>query len=474
MFLRLLIIGFLGITSLLSARANYSYILTLSPDLHRLNIQINIPNTLPRVFTSGSVDGKYFIENVRLSSRSGDKRLQTYNGKIYPGDVLLPATLSYDVDLTVPSENIDDYGSAVVLEPGMFFWRPGHLNDADSVVVQLKLPDGMKASVPWKPLGRNRYLYQATPADWPGKSAFGFLDVDSVRVAGSRLYIANPNPDIPVDMNKMKRWLKQAATSVADIYGAYPVKNIQILLSPRRRAREAVPFAQVIRNGGVCIQFFIDPRRPLKEFVNDWTATHELSHALLPFVDRNQAWLSEGMATYYQYVLMIRDGRLSPQKGWERILSGFKRGQSGANSQSLEKTTAEMYGSHSFRNVYWSGAAMMLRADLRLRQLSHNSYSLDDVLARVLPLLSGGQREWGGLELMQEFDRISRTSVFMDIYNRYVPGGRFPVDAALLSKLGIIETGGKVNFNDSAQDAAIRRSIVSPRDARRPRATKPR
>ena len=474
MFLRLLIIGFLGFLSVLNARPNYSYLLTFSPDLKRLSVQVRTYNTLPVVFTSGNVDGKYFIENIRLSSRSGDRRLQTYNGKIYPGDVLLPATLSYDVDLTVPSENIDDYGSAVVLEPGIFFWRPAYLNDADSVVVQLNLPDGMNASVPWKPLGVNRYLYQATPADWPGQSAFGYMDVDSVRVAGSRLYIANPNTDIPVDMNKMKRWLKQAANSVAAIYGTYPVRNIQILLSPRRRAWEAVPFAQVIRNGGVCIQFFIDPRRPLKEFVNDWTATHELSHALLPFVDRDQAWLSEGLATYYQYILMIRDGRLSPKKGWERILSGFKRGQTEENNQSLEKTTAEMYGNHSFRNVYWSGAAMMLRADLRLRQLSKNSYSLDDVLAGVQPLLSGSQREWSGVELMQEFDRISKTSVFMDIYNRYVPTGRFPVDADLLGKLGIVEAGKKIIFNDSAQDAGIRRSIVSPRDARRPRATKQR
>ena len=117
---------------------------------------------------------------------------------------------------------------------------------------------------------------------------------------------------------------------------------------------------------------------------------------------------------------------------------------------------------------------MMLRADLRLRQISKNNYSLDDVLARVQPLLSGSQREWSGVELMREFDRISQTSVFMDIYNRYVPTGRFPVDAGLLGKLGIIEAGEKIIFNDSAQDAGIRRSIVSPRDALRPRATKQR
>jgi len=237
-------------------------------------------------------------------------------------------------------------------------------------------------------------------------------------------------------------------------------------------SREAVPFAQVVRNGGVCVEFFIDAARPLKEFITDWTATHELSHSLLPFVVREQAWLSEGMATYYQYILMARDGRLTPQQAWTRILKGFKKGRAGASRKNLEQTAADMSAMHSFHNVYWSGAAMMLRADVRLRQISNNNFSLDDILKQVQPFLKGSQEEWSGMEMMQLFDRFSGTTVFMDIYNRYVPGSRFPVDAAFLEKMGIIEDRNGIHLKDNAPASAIRRAILSPHGARRPPAVR--
>jgi len=449
--------------SLLNASPNYSYTIRLSQDLRRMFVRIDIRKTIPLVFTSGNSDGKYFIDNIRVSSVQGNWGLQTYNGKFYPRNITLPAKISYEVDLNIPSEDIKTFDQAIVVDPGVYFWRPEYMDNEDSLVIHLELPNGMHASVPWDPIEDDGYLYQQTPLDWPGLSAFGRFPVDTVQAAGTVLHIANPNSKIHVNQKKMRSWLRQATKSVAGVYGQFPIKNIQILLMPVNHAREAVPFAMVIRNGGVCVEFFIDASRPLNEFVDDWTATHELSHSLLPFVDRNQAWLSEGMATYYQYVLMARDGRLTHRQAWERILSGFDRGRSGAIGESLEKTSADMSNFHSFRNVYWSGAAMMLRADNRLRQLSNNKYTLDDVLKAVQLILEGHQSEWSGMEMMQLFDRISGTTVFMNIYNRYVQSGPFPADDKLLRQLGIVQSAGKIRFNDNAPAAAIRKAIVSPR-----------
>ena len=465
-----LLIFCLVCTTLLPARPNYAYFIRLSQDLKRVFVKIEIRKTRPLVFTSGTSDGKYYIENIRVKSKNGKWKLDTYDGLFYPGNISLPATISYEVDLTVPSEDINRLKQSVVIDPGVYFWRPAYMDDADSLVIHLQLPAGMHASVPWAPLPNGAYLYQATPPDWPGFSAFGRFDVYTVNSAGVALHIANPRTNMPVSPKKMKRWLKQAAASVAGVYGRFPIKDIQVLLIPIGHSREAVPFAQVVRNGGVCVEFFIDASRPLKEFITDWTATHELSHSLLPFVIREQAWLSEGMATYYQYILMARDGRLTPQQAWTRILKGFKRGIAGADGKSLQQTAADMSAVHSFRNVYWSGAAMMLRADVRLRRISNNNFSLDDVLARIQPFLKGSQAEWSGMEMMQLFDRFSGTTVFMDIYNRYVPSGRFPVDAAFLKDLGIIEDENGVHLNNNAPNAGIRRALLSPHGGRRPRA----
>lgn len=53
-------------------------------------------------------------------------------------------------------------------------------------------------------------------------------------------------------------------------------------------------------------------RATTSELSRDWTATHELSHMLLPYVASRDRWLSESLASYYQNVLRARDGRLAP------------------------------------------------------------------------------------------------------------------------------------------------------------------
>ena len=63
----------------------------------------------------------------------------------------------------------------------------------------------------------------------------------------------------------------------------------------------------------------MDPDRPLDDLRTDWTATHEFSHLLLPYVSRRDRWLSEGLASYYQNVLRARDGRLSETDAWRKL-----------------------------------------------------------------------------------------------------------------------------------------------------------
>ena len=68
-------------------------------------------------------------------------------------------------------------------------------------------------------------------------------------------------------------------------------------LLPVGKRSEPVPFGRVIRDGGETIELFVNPDQPMSSFYEDWTATHELSHMLLPYVARRDAWLSEGFAS---------------------------------------------------------------------------------------------------------------------------------------------------------------------------------
>ena len=127
-----------------------------------------------------------------------------------------------------------------------------------------------------------------------------------------------------------------------------------------------------MRGGGVAAEFFVDETRSLDSFREDWTAAHELSHMLLPFVTRNDRWLSEGLASYYQNVLRARDGRLSEEQAWQKLHSGFERGRAGSGSSSEAKASSSGWG--SIMHIYWSGAAIMLMADSELRMLSDSPY----------------------------------------------------------------------------------------------------
>jgi hypothetical protein len=69
-----------------------------------------------------------------------------------------------------------------------------------------------------------------------------------------------------------------------------------------------VHFGQSIRGQGNALELLVDPTRPAAEFADDWTAVHELSHLMHPYLGDRGTWLAEGLATYYQNVLRRAPG----------------------------------------------------------------------------------------------------------------------------------------------------------------------
>src|SRR5690606_12588924 len=69
---------------------------------------------------------------------------------------------------------------------------------------------------------------------------------------------------------------------------------------------------------GQHVHFHVDPRHPPEAFRGDWTAPHELSHLILPYLGRPAAWFAEGFASYMQYQVMIAMGLLSEAEAGER------------------------------------------------------------------------------------------------------------------------------------------------------------
>jgi predicted metalloprotease with PDZ domain len=224
------------------------------------------------------------------------------------------------------------------------------------------------------------------------------------------------------------------------------------------KQNEPVPWAHVIRGGGVAAEFFVDETRSLEEFRGDWTATHELSHMLLPMVSSRDRWLSEGLASYYQNVLRGRDGRLEEAAAWQKLHAGFERGKRATKGGSLARATRSGWG--AIMRVYWSGAAIFLKADTQLRILSEGKQSLDTVLAAFHNCCQDSSRNWRARELFAEFDRISGFRVFAELYDLHVPDDEFPDMTETYAKLGLVPGKRNVELDSSAPWSQVRRDIM--------------
>jgi hypothetical protein len=372
--------------------------------------------------------------------------------------------VSWRVNLTNTTE-AGDYRLALRLEDAiltagnLWFWRD---DDLRPIRVDVDLPEQAALSVPWKERvdssGKTYYLPGRTPFSWSSKLAIGYFKIRRIPVGGTGLRLAVLGDTGSKRPEDFATWIDEAAQSVASVYGRFPQSQPQVLVVAVGRQRDAVPWARMIRGGGAAVEFFVDPGRPFSEFREDWTATHELSHMLLPYVSSRDRWLSEGMASYYQNVLRSRDGRLSEEQAWQKLDAGFERGKRATQGGSLAR--ASRSGRSSTMRVYWGGAAIMLKADAQLRAISQGRHSLDSALESLHDCCFEEGKTWRAKHLFAELDRLTTHDVFTMLYNEHALDDAFPDVDRTYSKLGVVRKSGSISLDPRAPWERIRDSIM--------------
>jgi hypothetical protein len=258
--------------------------------------------------------------------------------------------------------------------------------------------------------------------------------------------------------------------AVTSLYGRFPVSEVQLLVIPGARGNDPVPFAYVLRGGAPAAHFFINQRRPASEFLTDWSAVHELSHLLLPYIRPEDAWLSEGVASYYQHVLRARSGMIAAAQAWQDLHIAFRRGGKSLPHVTLADATERMYRNGAFMRVYWEGAAIMLLADQRLRSRTDGRQSLDSALQRLHECCLSPEVGWQASEVFAKLDELTGTTVFRELYETHVGTEGFPDLTEVYGMLGLrVEAGSeKIELEDDAPQARIREAITAaPKSASR-------
>ncbi len=383
--------------------------------------------------------------------------------------------LRYHVDLTAaagaePLSRQLAPGS-IAVSPTVWLWRP-RLRDDDQVLARFKLPDGMRVAVPWKPArgAASEFVFGPSPQSGSAIAVIGSFESQRRMLGETEIRVALLGRQSK-SISALADWVRDAAGNVSLAYGRFPVDFLSVLLIPvSDRAwgtHSAVPFGRVVRDGGASVELIIDPTRPLAEFYTQWAPTHEFAHLMLPYLAREQRWVAEGFASYYQNVLLTRAGHYSESLGWQRLLEGFERGRD--SMPTLSPNAASASSEHSTRmKIYWSGAALALLADVALRQRSGNRESLDSVLNELQRCCLPSSRTWSGPELFAQLDSFVHEPLFASLYSRHADNAGFPDVMPLLEQLGIIVDGAEVRLSDAAPLAAIRRSIFAPGQGRKP------
>jgi hypothetical protein len=452
-----------------AAERVHKYTVAIDPELSTLSVRACFDGVAPPALSAESLDAILALMDIRVENSR--KSIQP-SGSVSLKSVPENGCVRYQVNVSQPirqhdrtGDKIHHIGKDLLTSVGIWLWRPETLAADEDIEITFVVPEGVAVSAPWRPValsaGRAVFRTGRSPYDWPASVAFGRFMEREVRVGGARLRLTVLDGTPAADVEQMRAWIQDSAQMVADLYGRFPQTQVQILIAPGARGNEPTPWAYVVRGGSPAVHFFINQRRPMQEFFDDWTAVHELSHLLLPYINADDIWLSEGVATYYQNVLRARAGRMTAVEAWQRLHAGFIRGMESAPGLTLAQATEGMYRDGTYMRVYWEGAAMLLIADVRLRQLTAGKQSLDTALAALNECCGETNRAWSARELFDKLDELTGIAVFGEVYDQQVTSRNFPDLAQTYRALGITIGATGLVLSTGSSESRLRNAIMA-------------
>ena len=226
---------------------------------------------------------------------------------------------------------------------------------------------------------------------------------------------------------RLTQWISETVTSVEGLVAPYPF-DVHITFYRAEPNGSPVPWANTVRSRRQGVNFHVDPDAGVEALFEDWTAAHELSHLLIPWVGRGNAWFAEGFASYMQYQVMHAMHVIDDAQMMERYRSKIEQAQRQYDLHDLPFVDAagELVARRQYPTMYWGGALYFLRVDQRLQQ---SGSSLLEVLRRFVECCRTRTRGFEGL--LAELDRIAEVPLFSEQLAIMRTRSGFPDDSGI-------------------------------------------
>lgn len=357
------------------------------------------------------------------------------------------------------------HNGALELKLNRVLLRPDDAAHPRRTRLHFSIPAGMSVSAPGRRLAANdgqvSFELLERPAQWPGTIAIGRLEQHLIEAGGAHIRLSIVGANSADSSAIFRHWVTAGIEAVAKLYGRFPISDLQLLVFSLPRNADPVPWGEVLRGGGDAVHLYVDATRSAAELDANWVLTHELSHLIHPYVSAQDAWLPEGLASYFQNVLRARAGLLDERAAWQKLDAGFKRGRAQFSAQyTLARDTRALMRKRQYMRVYWSGAAIALIGDVNLRRRSQGAMSLDLVFDEIARCCLPSTRRWPARELLAKMDAIAGFEVFLPLYDRYVLQPTFPDLEETYRALGLRAQPRQLEFSGEKTARSLRTAIM--------------
>lgn len=261
----------------------------------------------------------------------------------------------------------------------------------------------------------------------------------------------------------IQRWIAALSDSLLQVYGRWPKQEWQIIVAPASaRGVDPVPWARIHRGPIDRVELYTAPRARFDELMRASTGYHELAHLLIPYRGWGDVWFSEGLASYYQYILQARSGGINETQFWQALHDGFESGRldSQFRGEALGDIDDRLREEGGYSRIYWSGAWYFLNIDIRLRRQSRGNQTLDTALDALNRCCA--EQSLSVAQMVEKLDVLNGVLLFQRMYGKSQRSTAIPSAAPLFASLGIDLIDGKVHLQQVGPGAILRQAIVQP------------